>query len=328
MNLHKNKDIFFDLIEYTSKKAKLDNRYIEKDYYLTLLLKELISIDNNFVFKGGTCLSKCFKVINRFSEDIDIGYDPEIEPTQGVKRHNRDKVIKAIENIELNLQNKENIIGRRLFNRYLIDYKKMDEDNFDKIILETSYISKTYPVETKTIQSIIGETLEKEGRVDYIEKYDLGKFDIKCQSLVRTFIDKIFAICDYYLIDRTERNSRHMYDLYMLYPLVKDNKEFARLYNEIKEIRKDNERCVSSIDEFSIKLLLKEIYETNFFKKDYTTVTEPYLLYNPIDYSVLNDNLLNIIKMIPIQKGVIGYGKAYYKLNINPSDYNDEFDIF
>lgn len=328
MNLHKNKDDFFDLIEYTSKIVKLDSQYIEKDYYLTLLLKELVNIDDNFVFKGGTCLSKCFKVINRFSEDIDIGYDPEIEPTQGVKRHNRDKVVKAIENIGLNLTNRENIRGRRLFNRYQIDYQKIDEDNLDKIILETSYISKTYPVETKTIQSIIGETLEKEGKIDYIQKYDLGRFDIRCQSLIRTFVDKIFAICDYYLIDRTERNSRHIYDLYMLYPLVKDNKKFAKLYNEIREIRKDNERCVSSNDSFSIKLLLQEIYETNFFKKDYLSVTEPYLLYSSIDYSVLNDNLLNIIKMIPTRKDTIGYGKAYYKLNINPSDYGDEYDIF
>ena len=328
MNLHEDKEIFKNFIKEINRKYRIEESYLEKDYYITLLLRELINIDDGFVFKGGTCLSKCFKIINRFSEDIDIGYSPDIDPTQGVKRHNRDKVVKTIENVGLDLTNRENIRGRRLFNRYLIDYPKtIEKEEKDKIILETSYISKTYPVETKTVQSIIGEALEKEGRFDLIEKFDLGKFDIKCQSLVRTFVDKIFAICDYYLIDRTERNSRHMYDLYMLYPLVKDNKEFVKLYNEIREIRKDNERCVSSSDDFSIKLLLKEINEKNFFKKDYLSVTQP-LLFKPVDYSILNDNLLNIIKMIPTRKDTIGYGKAYYKLNINPSDYGDEYDIF
>lgn len=331
MNLHNNVKTFKALITTAAESLDMDERYIEKDYYLTMLLKELVDIDNNFVFKGGTCLSKCFKVIDRFSEDIDVGYDSNTEPTQGVKRHNRDKVVTAIENTELELKNRDNIRGRRLFNRYLIDYKKtVDTNSNDQIILETSYISKTYPVETKTIQCIIGEELEKNNRQDLIEEFGLEKFEIRCQSLVRTFVDKIYAICDYYLIDRLERNSRHMYDLYMLYPLVKDNKEFPKLFKEIREIRKVNERCYSSSDDYSIRLLLKEIYDSNFFKSDYSTITKN-LLFRSIDYKKLNDNLLNIIDMIPIEKGTIGYGKDYFNLHNKPELYyeeDEEYDIF
>lgn len=331
MNLHNNEEMFLEIIELISIQSKINPLYLEKDYYLTLLLKEIVSIDNNFVFKGGTCLSKCFKVIDRFSEDIDIGYDPDIKLTDGIKRRNRDKLVKAIKNVGLVLKNREDIRGRRQFNRYLLDYaKSVDVESNDQIILESSYISKTYPIETKTIQSIIGEVLEQNNRYDLIEEFGLQKFEIKCQSLTRTFVDKIFAICDYYLIDRLERNSRHMYDLYMLYPLVKNDKEFPKLFNEIKEIRKTNDRCYSANDDYSIKLLLKEIYESNFYKSDYSTITRN-LLFKSIDYKKINDNLLDIIDMIPVKKGEIGYGKAYFNLYIKPELYDtdyEKYDVF
>ncbi|GAA3923071.1 nucleotidyl transferase AbiEii/AbiGii toxin family protein [Chitinophaga oryziterrae] len=52
---------------------------IEKDWWVTLVLKALfeLPISSHFVFKGGTCLSKGFKLIQRFSEDIDISLDPQ-----------------------------------------------------------------------------------------------------------------------------------------------------------------------------------------------------------------------------------------------------------
>lgn len=33
---------------------------------------------NHIVFKGGTSLSKCWKLTERFSEDIDIALDPQV----------------------------------------------------------------------------------------------------------------------------------------------------------------------------------------------------------------------------------------------------------
>ena len=48
---------------------------IEKDYYVTLVLRELAKQVPNLLFKGGTSLSKCYKIIDRFSEDIDITLD-------------------------------------------------------------------------------------------------------------------------------------------------------------------------------------------------------------------------------------------------------------
>lgn len=48
---------------------------LDKDYYVTMILRELSERQNFIVFKGGTSLSKCHKAIKRFSEDIDITID-------------------------------------------------------------------------------------------------------------------------------------------------------------------------------------------------------------------------------------------------------------
>jgi len=73
MILHKDKKAFESIIiEATSKFSGItDIAMIEKDYYVTYFLKEIAEKQPNIIFKGGTSLSKCHKVINRFSEDID-----------------------------------------------------------------------------------------------------------------------------------------------------------------------------------------------------------------------------------------------------------------
>ena len=75
MYLHKDKDKFRDIVEQVANRTGRSTAVIEKDYYVTLILKLLSEKLNNCVFKGGTSLSKGFHVINRFSEDIDITFD-------------------------------------------------------------------------------------------------------------------------------------------------------------------------------------------------------------------------------------------------------------
>lgn len=51
---------------------------IEKDFWVCWTLKQLFSIPQlspHITFKGGTSLSKCYNIINRFSEDCDLTLD-------------------------------------------------------------------------------------------------------------------------------------------------------------------------------------------------------------------------------------------------------------
>jgi predicted nucleotidyltransferase component of viral defense system len=53
---------------------------IEKDFWVCWTLKQLFETDfgPHLLFKGGTSLSKIFNVIERFSEDIDLSFEPRI----------------------------------------------------------------------------------------------------------------------------------------------------------------------------------------------------------------------------------------------------------
>ncbi len=67
--------IFF---EGTSGPRNMAAQIVEKDFWVCWTLKELFrlpAIGEHLIFKGGTSLSKVFKVIERFSEDIDVSID-------------------------------------------------------------------------------------------------------------------------------------------------------------------------------------------------------------------------------------------------------------
>ena len=70
MYLHNNKELFTEVITEVNAQTGIAGSIIERDYYVTMILKLLARSNPDIVFKGGTSLSKCFHLINRFSEDI------------------------------------------------------------------------------------------------------------------------------------------------------------------------------------------------------------------------------------------------------------------
>lgn len=74
MNLHTNKELLQDAILATAEYLDMRAIYVEKDYWVTVALYKIFhpEIADQSVFKGGTALSKCHKLIERFSEDIDM----------------------------------------------------------------------------------------------------------------------------------------------------------------------------------------------------------------------------------------------------------------
>ena len=67
--LHSDREQFRDAIDLAYEQTGVMVQAIEKDYYVTMLLRLLAQRMPYIVFKGGTSLSKCHKVIRRFSED-------------------------------------------------------------------------------------------------------------------------------------------------------------------------------------------------------------------------------------------------------------------
>lgn len=80
MYLHEDdKELLRDIIVTVSERTGIDESIVEKDYYVTMILKELVQRNFNVVFKGGTSLSKAYHVIDRFSEDIDITFEEHFQ---------------------------------------------------------------------------------------------------------------------------------------------------------------------------------------------------------------------------------------------------------
>jgi predicted nucleotidyltransferase component of viral defense system len=59
----------------TASRVNLNPSVVEKDYVLGWMLAGISAhpeISENWIFKGGTCLKKCFFETYRFSEDLDF----------------------------------------------------------------------------------------------------------------------------------------------------------------------------------------------------------------------------------------------------------------
>jgi predicted nucleotidyltransferase component of viral defense system len=74
MILHLHKENFKNAIEITSASMEISPIYVEKDYWVTFALFTIFNneVGKDTIFKGGTALSKCYSMIERFSEDIDL----------------------------------------------------------------------------------------------------------------------------------------------------------------------------------------------------------------------------------------------------------------
>lgn len=76
--LHNHKD-FKALLTIIADEKGIDPALIEKDYWIMHCLYGLKKQGFKFELKGGTSLSKGYRIIHRFSEDIDIHIEPPRE---------------------------------------------------------------------------------------------------------------------------------------------------------------------------------------------------------------------------------------------------------
>ena len=285
--LHNDKETFSQAINLVTNKNAIRPDIFEKDYYVTMILRLLSERLPFIVFKGGTSLSKCHKAIKRFSEDIDITIDTTI--SQGQKK----KVKEAIEEVSamlgLSIPNIDKTRSRRDYNRYEIEYNPIDELDdvavLPAVILETSYTAISFPVSELPVHNYIGDMMVEEAP-DYIEKYALSPFTMKVQDISRTLADKVFAICDYYLQNKTEKHSRHLYDIYKLLPHVPQDDSFKKLVKEVRQVRALSPVCSSAKPDVDVVDLLKRIVSENVYKSDYENITEN-LLEEELNYETV-----------------------------------------
>ena len=116
----------------------------------------------------------------------------------------------------------------------------------------------------------------------------LEPFEIRVQTLDRTLVDKVFALCDYLVGERIERNSRHIYDLPRLLTRVRLDDGLRELVREVRADRKPHAMCYSAQDGVSVPEMLSRIVKTGIYRKDYETVTRAMTFkYVPYDDAII-----------------------------------------
>ena len=292
--LHNNKEDFYDAINMAAEKYGIIPSAIEKDYYVTLILKELSESLGFVVFKGGTSLSKCHKVIKRFSEDIDIAIDIAI--SQGQKKKLKEAIKDIAENIGLRIPNIEDIRSRNNYNRYILEYDTVisEPDNAlqNAVLMETSFAEISFPTIMMPVHSYIGDLIGDE-EPERLKEFDLEIFEMKVQEIDRTLADKVFAICDYYMQNKVKKHSRHIYDIYKLLQKVPQTGEFKTLVKIVRKERAQTNICPSAQPGVDIPKMLKQIIKNEVYKEDYDSITIK-LLEEQVLYETAIDAIIKI----------------------------------
>lgn len=297
--LHNNRELFEQAVLKTAEYLKIDAGIVEKDYYVTLILKEISLTVPDLVFKGGTSLSKCHKVINRFSEDIDLTVEYETKPSEGKRRSLKKNIVDTIEKSGLVLANPDEIKSRREFNKYIVDYPSIFTQAGLKnhLQIETMIKIRAYPNQEMNAASLIYDYFVKEGFSELIDEYELAPFTIKVQSAERTFVDKIFALADYYLADNVTEHSRHIYDLYKLLDKVQLDEQLKILFENVRIEREPHQVCLSAKESIKMSSLLKEIVDTDAYKEDFNNITS-LLIFEKTEYEEAITSLKKIIEFL------------------------------
>lgn len=222
MKLYDDKDAFSELITETAQSIGLPELYVEKDYWVTKALKHLSESEHvgEVVFKGGTSLSKAYKLIHRFSEDIDLAV-----LAQGLGDTKRKALLKSVEQAVssgLTTIQDDRVSKGSNYRKTIYQYPRhIDGSDFgqasSELLIEVNAFTRPEPFEPRTIRTLIADALEQLDRRDLIEQYGLGSFTVNVLSIRRTLVEKLLGIIkDSYYEDPVARLSgriRHLYDI-------------------------------------------------------------------------------------------------------------------
>lgn len=247
MKLHKDKDLFAEIIIRASQPQDsgglgINAGFIEKDYWITKALQQLSRCEamESTVFKGGTSLSKIYRIGARFSEDVDVA----IVKPEGMTDAKLKSIIRKTEKAMadgLDPIDKPGLTskGSRYRKSYYL-YQQVEGLSPisslipGQLLIEINSFANPYPFHLQPASSFIRDYLASMGYNDIIEEYDLDMFNINVLDKRTTFSEKIVSLIRFSLSDNpiseVAAKIRHFYDIHYL---IQDN--------EIKDYIKDDE---------------------------------------------------------------------------------------
>ena len=201
------------------------------------------------------------------------------------------------------IRNFDSIESDKNLNHYDFYYESVVGDRVINAIspyvkLETSLMSYAFPTEERELGNYILDAMGAEEE-ELIATYDLGTFPMRVQSLNRTLIDKVFAVCDYYLQGKAHRNARHLYDIYKLAQHVDMDSDFLELVKDVRahRITMGNEIAPAAPLDVNIVELVQKICDEDFYKEDYRETTLK-LISDSLEYEMLKKHYKELVEKI------------------------------
>jgi hypothetical protein len=257
---------FEDLLNQTARAIGMPFSFVEKDYWVTYVLFRLRGDGvDDFVFKGGTSLTKGWGLLERFSEDIDLLFTPHSKPKEQKKSRLKkiNKVVSTFEGLTFDADQSES------HGHYRADcfaYRRFDDQQLGPLLphikLEMGYRGGDSPNELRPIQSYVGRQLSIAGSPNLAA--DVPPFAIPVLDMRRTFVEKLFAIHSAFSNGEVKKYFRHYYDVYKLLGLAEvhgfiGQPEFDNLKTHVAEMCREfpKTRLPDGLD-FSMSLAFQQ----------------------------------------------------------------------
>jgi hypothetical protein len=226
MNLHEDKELFRNAVKITAQQINIPEIYIEKDYWVTYALYTIFNhtIGNETIFKGGTALVKCFGMITRFSEDIDL----VVLRREGESNNKLSNKIKTISKVVTDVLPEIDIaeitqkmgMNRKTAHTYTKEFGGDFGQVRDVIIVEATWLGYYEPYTYKAISSFVYEMMQKTGQLALAENHGMLPFEVRVLEPKRTMCEKIMSLVRFSHtekpIEDLKNKIRHCYDLHQL----------------------------------------------------------------------------------------------------------------
>jgi predicted nucleotidyltransferase component of viral defense system len=274
MTLHAADTKFFsDIIRAASQHLNISRIFIEKDYWITLVLSRLSKTRyvNETVFKGGTSLSKGFGLINRFSEDVDIAIINASEKTGNIVKNTIRAIEKEItkELTEVTLQGVTSKGSK--FRKSVFEYSGIDaKSQNNRLIVEINSFANPSPFQPCTIKCFIYDFLLATKKLTFIDQYELQPFTINVLKKEQTLLEKLISLIRFSFADDPVQSIstkiRHFYDLYYLINDFECNAfiNSADFKKRLHEIFEHDKMIFSEPENWHAKQLTESPIITNF----------------------------------------------------------------
>jgi predicted nucleotidyltransferase component of viral defense system len=314
-----------ELFTQIGVKTNLPPQAVEKDAWVTLMLRMIFTsnLANHLIFKGGTSLSIAFNLIQRFSEDIDLGIDRkhlgfEGDLSKGQIRKLRRACHTFVSQDLAELLSKQLVsygVDESLYEVVVENTQVSDQDpetikvNYQSLFSEIAYLPKRVLIEVSarsliepnqevSIKSLIDEHYPETDFAD-------DEFIVHATNPQKTFLEKLILLHEEFEKPNEKirhlRMSRHFYDIGQILDsefgkeAIKNTKLFESIVAHRSVLTPMKTTNYETLTLQSLRIIPSDEHLTNY-KSDYREMQSSMIHGDSLDFDALIEKITNALK--------------------------------